>query len=105
MCKLDLNIFLFLGFIFGALTLLVGWQEGHPACEKYGGWWRWAVVTSPYGVAPSRMVGVSALLIFPYTIKSRSSLLAPAHPSGPGKKAVKRLWLSVSSAVFCYSKF
>jgi len=19
------------------LTLLVGWQEGHPACKKYGG--------------------------------------------------------------------
>jgi len=26
------------------------------------------------------------------TIKSRSSLLAPAHPGGPGKMAVKRLW-------------
>jgi len=32
------------------------------------------------------------LLIFPYTIKSRSSLLAPAHPGGPGKRAVKWLW-------------
>ena len=31
------------------------------------------------------------LLIFPCTIKSRSSLLAPAHPGGPGKRAVKRL--------------
>ena len=25
---------------FGALTLLVGRQEGHPACKKYGVWWR-----------------------------------------------------------------
>jgi len=32
------------------------------------------------------------LCIFPCTIKSRSSLLAPAHPGGPGKTAVKRLW-------------
>jgi len=32
------------------------------------------------------------LLIFPCTIKSRSSLLAPAHLGGPGKRAVKRLW-------------
>jgi len=32
------------------------------------------------------------LLIFPCTIKSRSSLLAPAHPGCPGKRAVKRLW-------------
>ena len=33
-----------------------------------------------------------SLLIFPYAIKSRSSLLAPAHTGGPGKSAVKRLW-------------
>jgi len=44
---------------FGALTLLVGRQEGHPACKKYGGWWRWALF-SPDGVAPIQMVGVSA---------------------------------------------
>ena len=31
------------------------------------------------------------LLIFPCTIKSRSSLLAPAHLGGPGKRAIK--WL------------
>jgi len=23
--------------VFSALTLLVGWQEGHPACKKYEG--------------------------------------------------------------------
>ena len=32
------------------------------------------------------------LLIFPCTIKSRSSLLVLAHPGGPRKRAVKRLW-------------
>jgi len=32
------------------------------------------------------------LLIFPCTIKSRISLLAPAHLGGPRKWAVKRLW-------------
>jgi len=32
------------------------------------------------------------LLIFPCTIKSRSSLLAPAYLGGPGKRAIKRLW-------------
>ena len=32
------------------------------------------------------------LLVFPCTIKSRSSLLAPG---GPGKRAVKRLWCGV----------
>jgi len=66
-----------------------------------GGWWSWALV-SPDGMAPSRMVSVSASinlplhhevqLISPCTIKSRSSLLAPSHPGGPGKGAGKRLW-------------
>jgi len=32
------------------------------------------------------------LSIFPCTIKSRSSLLALAHPGGSGKRAIKRLW-------------
>jgi len=52
---------------------------------------RWALV-SPDGVAPSRMVSVSASVIFPCTIKSTSSLPAPAHPDGPWKRAVKWLW-------------
>jgi len=53
------------------------------------GWWRWALV-SPDGVASSRMVGVSASVNLPLH-QSISSLLAPAHPGGPGKRAVKRL--------------
>jgi len=44
---------------FSALTLLVGQQEGHPRPVKNGGWWRWALLSRD-GVAPSRMVGVSA---------------------------------------------
>ena len=68
---------------------------------KNGGWWRWAVV-SPDGVAPSWMVSVSALLIFPCTIKSRSSFLAPAHRGGPGKGVVKWLYqLVVNPAMHC----
>ena len=45
-----------------ALKLSVGQQEGHPVRKK-GGWW-WALV-SPDGVAPSRMVGVSASVNLP----------------------------------------
>jgi len=26
------------GYAFGALPLLVGWQEGHPAFKKLSGW-------------------------------------------------------------------
>jgi len=43
--------------------MLVGRQEGHPAC-KNGGSWRWALVSLD-GVAPSRMVGVSAFVDLP----------------------------------------
>ena len=28
---------IFVSFAFSALTLLVGWQEGHPACKKLSG--------------------------------------------------------------------
>jgi len=41
---------------------------------------------------PARWSVCLPLLIFPCTIKSRSSLLAPAHPGGPGKKAIKWFW-------------
>jgi len=44
------------------------------------------------------------LLIFFCTIKSRSSLLAPAHPGGPGKRAIKRLWCGGDS-ICCLSYF
>jgi len=49
---------------FSALMLLVGQQAGHPACKKYGGWWRLALA-SLNGVAPSRMVSVSASVNLP----------------------------------------
>ena len=51
-------------FAFNALMLLVGRQEGHPACKNTEGWWRWALVT-PDGVAPIRMVSVSASVNLP----------------------------------------
>jgi len=39
------------------------------------------------------------LLIFPCTIKSKSSLVALAHPGGPGKRAVKQLCVFVCVCV------
>jgi len=49
----------------------------------------------PDGVVPSRIVGGSVSDISPCTIKSRRFLLAPAHPGGPGKRAVKRFCVCV----------
>jgi len=39
-----------------------------------------------------RIMGDAGGVNLPLHHKSRSSLLAPAHPGGPGKRAVKRLW-------------
>jgi len=64
---------------FTALTLLVGRQEGHPACKKWGK--VEVALVSPDGVTPSWMVGVCASINLPCTMKSTSSLLAPAHRS------------------------
>ena len=76
---------------FSALTLLVGRQEEHLARKNMGGGGvgHWLVRME------WRRAGWSMclpLLIFPCTMKSRSSLLAPAHPGSPGKRVVKRLW-------------
>jgi len=62
--------------------------------DESGGWWRWALL-SPDGAAPNRMVTVPASVDLPLHHKDRGSLLAPAHPGGPRKRAIKWLWLSV----------
>ena len=70
-----------------ALTLLVGRQEGHPACKKQ--WGMVEVGTGWSGWSGAQPHGrCLPLLVFPCTRKSRSFLLAPAHPGGPGKRAV-----------------
>jgi len=54
---------------FSALTLLVGRQEGHPACKKWGngGGGHWLV---QMGWRPAGWSVCLPLLIFPCTIKS-----------------------------------
>jgi len=59
--------------------------------KSMGGWWRWALV-SPDGVAPSRMVCVSASANLPLHYKVQSFSCGTGSPGGPGKRAVKRLW-------------
>ena len=76
-------------FAFSALMLLVGRQEGHLACKKRGdGGGGHCLVRIEW--CPAGWSVCLPLLIFTCTIKSRSSLLAPAHPDGPGKRSVKR---------------
>jgi len=63
--------------------------KGHYVTMGDGGGGHWLVQME---WRPARCLVCLPLLIFPCTIKSRSSLLAPAHPGGPRKRAVKWLW-------------
>jgi len=49
--------------------LLVGRQEGHPACKKLEGGCGSGGAVSPVGVVPTQTVGTSASIIFPCSIK------------------------------------
>ena len=76
-------------FAFSPLTLLVGRQEEHPARKEIwgdGGVGHWLIRMEWH---PARWSVCLPLLISPCTIRSRSSLLAPSHPGGPGKQGHK----------------
>jgi len=83
------------------LTLLVGHQEGHPACEKLsGGLLAWLSVWSE--------VHTAQLMPLPLTVSCFSKIqtgftfLVPAHPGSPGKWAVKRVCVTVNNSVDRY---
>jgi len=73
---------------FSALTLLVGWQEGHPACKK-NEWWGAGMVICLEQVADLHL---AQLMPLPFTVSCFSKIqigftfLVPAHLGRPGKK-------------------
>ena len=72
--------------------------QTHLLIDDMGGWRRWALV-SPDGVAPSRMVGVSASVNLPLHHKVQkfsSGTGSPGWSWGPGERAVNRLWCGVT---------
>ena len=81
---------------FGALTLLVGRQEGHPACKKLSG--GVLVVICLERGADLHMV---QLMPLPLTVSCFSKIqigftfLVPAHPGSPGQRAIKRVCVCV----------
>ena len=79
--------------------LLVGWQEGHPACKNMGGWWRWKALVTPDGVAPSRMVGVSASVNLPLHHKVQKFFSGIGSPGWSQKKGLKTV-VCVSGSIF-----
>jgi len=71
---------------------LVGRQEGYPACKKWGGWWRW-VLLGPDGLAPSRMVGVSASVNLPLHHQVQKFSSGTSSPGWSQKKGCKTVVL------------
>ena len=82
---------------FSALTLLVGWHEGHPACKKTE-WWGAGVVVCLQQGADLHM---AQLMPLPLTVSCFSKIqigftfLVPAHLCSPRKRAVKRVCVCV----------
>jgi len=84
---------------FSALTLLVGRQEGHPACKKTK-WWVASVVIC---LERGEDLHMAQLMPLPLTVSCYSKIqigftfLVPAHPGSPGKMAVKRVCVCVNA--------
>jgi len=79
------------------LTLLVGRQEGHPACKKLsGGVLAWLSAWSEV-----QTLHMSQLMPLPLTVSCFGKIqigftfLVPAHPGSPGQRAVK--WVCYSA--------
>jgi len=82
---------------FSAFTLLVGRQEGHPACKKTE-WWGAGVVICLERGADLHMAQLMALPLIVSCfskIQSGFTFLVPAHPGSPGKRAIKRVCVCV----------
>ena len=82
---------------FSALTLLVGRQEGHPACKKIERWSAGVIICLEQG-ADLHMAQLMPLpLTVPCFIKIQIGItfLVPAHLGRPGKRAVKRVCVCV----------
>jgi len=82
---------------FGALTLLVGRQEGHPACKKLEWWGTGKVIC----LERDADLHVAQLMPLPLIVSCFSKIqigftfLVPAHPGSPGKRAIKRVCVCV----------
>ena len=77
------------GLAFSALMLLVGRQEGHPACEKWGNGGGGHCLVRMW-MAPSQVVGVSASVNLPLHHKVQRFSSGTVSPGWSQKRAIKR---------------
>ena len=82
---------------FSALTMLVGRQEGHPACKKHEWWGAGVVICLEWGAD----LHMAQLMPLPLTVSCFSKIqigftfLVPAHLGSPGKGPLKGVCVSV----------
>jgi len=79
------------------LTLLVGWQEGHPACEKLSGGMLAGYLSGArcrFAYGPADGTATHCLLLQYIQIGFTFPVLA--HPGSPGQKALKWMLLLLS---------
>jgi len=80
-------------FALSALMLLVGQQEGHPACKKTEWWGAGVVICLERGAD----LHIAQLMPLQLTVSCSSKIqigftfLVPAYLGSPGKRAVKRV--------------
>jgi len=81
------------GTAFSALTLLVGRQEGHPACKKTEQWGAGMAVCLERGadLHTAQLMPLSLTVSGFSKIQIGFTFLVPAHLGSPGQRAVKRV--------------
>ena len=84
---------------FSALTLVIGWQEGHPSYKKTEWWGSGVVICLEWGADLHMAQRMSLPLTVPCFSKIQIgfTFLVPAHPGSPRQRAVK--WLCVCVCV------
>jgi len=82
--------------MFSALTLLVGWQEGHLARKKLNKrCWRGYVWSEVRICIWPSCCHCHSLSLAPVKSKIGFTFLVPAHLGSPGQRAVKRVCVCV----------
>ena len=77
---------------FSALTLLVGRQEGHPACKNLSdGVLAWICLERGADLHMAQLMPLPPTVSCFSKIQIGFTILVPAHPGSPGKRAVKRV--------------
>ena len=72
-------------FAFSALTLLVGRQEGHPACKKLsGGVLVWLCLERGADLHMAQLMPLPLTVSCFSEIQIGFTFLVPAHPGSPG---------------------